>query len=791
MEKTQNEMDKYTRNAVDSLIQKFYSKGILTRTGESLIASVYAERGCCHKGILSALSDQIVNLRDEFSTIDLDLLCENFEYVIRKCYNYSASEPHDITATKELLALISKVVEIKSSDNILLPKEAFKFALDHPECNYAVCTSLEGVALIDIVSETCKINALSDTVSVAERLEDPEFKETFNHIISFPSIHDEPYAVITNIIDCIEHGLANEGSLSIFLPTTVCSSERFVRLRKHLIENQHRFQTSIITLPLSYDRRNVMLMIIEKKAGPSKLYIADLAHKEFKVVDEIGEVSLKLNSIVETIERGDGRYCKMIDTMDLIDGDKFTPSYYFMDRAFADLSIVERSQLVPLKKLISIIPYSFDDTIGTFAKITSSSLSENYLDSDIDFADLERNAEKHTLMTQANGGYCHFAHNRVLVGKIQNEEGNMLIGIDHDLFHFETNTEMLSMDYLLKELTSPYVLEQARLLSGGVLLGGLSEGEFLSIQIVVPAFEKQNEMLLDDSKKGYADKSEEVQRNFDEFRKNMHMQKHKVGQTISALATWVNYLELARQLGKKEDSDVVIPAYNTTVGDIYSNIQDSLKTLQTEIAALDSSYGLEKDAKTFALADFLDSFCNKSCPGYELIWNSQSHRYQQDLKHIEIDDRDPDNIKTTVYEDDYIIRAGDPMDYIHFPEKALETILENIIANAVAHGFTDPQKHYQIKFDIERDGTTVVLFVSNNGQPLHKDMVPAEVFTYGHTSGDEKHSGIGGYQILEYMRAFGGSAEIISTPDEEYSVTYKLTFKDANPSIQILGQIEL
>jgi hypothetical protein len=65
-------------------------------------------------------------------------------------------------------------------------------------------------------------------------------------------------------------------------------------------------------------------------------------------------------------------------------------------------------------------------------------------------------------------------------------------------------------------------------------------------------------------------------------------------------------------------------------------------------------------------------------------------------------------------------------------------------------------------------------------------MVPAEVFTYGHTSGDEKHSGIGGYQILEYMRAFGGSAEIISTPDEEYSVTYKLTFKDANPSIQIL-----
>ena len=790
MEKTQNEMDKYTRNAVDSLIQKFYSKGLLSRTGESLIASIYAVRGDYHKGILSALSDQIINLREEFSDIDIELLCENFEYVIRKCYNYSASYQHDITATKELLALISKVVEIKPSDNILLPKEAFKFALDHPECNYAVCTSLEGVALIDIVSETCKINAVSDTVSVAERLEDPEFKETFNHIIAFPSIHDEPYAVITNIIDCIEHGLANEGSLSVFLPTAVCSSDRFVRLRKHLIENQHRFQTSIITLPLSYDRCNVMLMIIEKKAGPSKLYIADLSHKEFKVVDEIGEVSLKLNSIVETIERGDGRYCKMIDTMDLIDGEKFTPSYYFIDRAFADLSIVERSQLVPLKKLISIIPYTFDGSEEVPLIITPSSLSENYLDSDLDFTDLELDEEKSPI-TPANGGYCYFAPNKVLVGKFQDVAEDAMIAFDTRLFHFEINTQTLSMDYLLKELTSSYVLEQARMLSGGALYGGLSEGEFLSIQIIVPAFEKQNEMLLDDSKKGYADKSEEVQRNFDEFRKNMHMQKHKVGQTISALATWVNYLELARQLGKKEDSDVVIPAYNTTVGDIYSNIQDSLKTLQTEIAALDSSYGLEKDAKTFALADFLDSFCNKSYPGYELIWNSQPHRYKQDLKHIEIDDRDLDNIKAYVHEGEYIVKAGDPMDYIHFPEKALETILENIIANAVAHGFTDPQKHYQIKFNIERDGTKVVLFVSNNGQPLHKDMVPAEVFTYGHTSGDEKHSGIGGYQILEYMRAFGGSAEIISTPDEEYTVTYKLSFKDANPSIQILGEIEL
>ena len=648
----------------------------------------------------------------------------------------------------------------------LKSKHDLKEAFLHPRIPRAkTAFTADYNSLIEIVCRICKTDADSGNVRIAEHTGSHENNEQYDNIILLPPFDTNPDEIISDIINCIENGLTSDGSsLAVVLPAFACCDEEFLNLRRHLIGSdiRHRFQTRIISLPLIYDREKIIILIIEKKASAGSIHICNFAHMEFADVDDAWNVSLKLNSIIEKMEEGDSRYCKLVDTAEIVDGDKFTPAYYFIDRAFEGLTSVEKSQLVPLKQLISIIPWKLSNNSRHSDKIVkTSTLSEDYLNSTIRF---KRNPNLPgwlpMLLTEANGGYLKLHRNKILVGQIQDSEGEY-VGIDHGIIHFKLNSGLISMDYLLKELTSPYVLEQARILEDGSPYNYFSREELLAIKIIIPALDKQNQMLLDDSKKGYADKSLQVQKNFDEFRKNMHMQKHKVGQTISVLSTWLNRLEKARKNGLKEDSDVVNPVFNTTVGDIYSNIQNTLKKLQTEIAAFDSSYGIEKDAKTFSLVDFLDSFCKNPCLEYEFIWDSLPHRYREDLKDT---------------------KAGDPMDYIYFPEKALETILENIIANAVAHGFTDPEKHNRIKFDIERDGTKVILLVSNNGQPLHKDMNPTEVFTYGHTSGDKEHSGIGGYQILEYMRAFGGNAEIISTPDSDYTVTYKLIFKDAGIS---------
>ena len=44
----------------------------------------------------------------------------------------------------------------------------------------------------------------------------------------------------------------------------------------------------------------------------------------------------------------------------------------------------------------------------------------------------------------------------------------------------------------------------------------------------------------------------------------------------------------------------------------------------------------------------------------------------------------------------------------------------------------------------------------------------------------EVHRGLGGFEVKRLMNEFGDDAEFISTPDDEFTVTYKLLFHNTN-----------
>ena len=50
-------------------------------------------------------------------------------------------------------------------------------------------------------------------------------------------------------------------------------------------------------------------------------------------------------------------------------------------------------------------------------------------------------------------------------------------------------------------------------------------------------------------------------------------------------------------------------------------------------------------------------------------------------------------------------------------------------------------------------------------------------YGYSATLNHDGHCGLGGYEVAETMRTFGGSVEVLSTPGEKYTVTYRLRFK--------------
>jgi signal transduction histidine kinase len=122
---------------------------------------------------------------------------------------------------------------------------------------------------------------------------------------------------------------------------------------------------------------------------------------------------------------------------------------------------------------------------------------------------------------------------------------------------------------------------------------------------------------------------------------------------------------------------------------------------------------------------------------------------------------------------------------IIFPKRALETVFDNIVSNAVSHGFVDKdRKDYKILFsELFDDFDRFVIKISNNGVPLPESTKTEDVFVYGYstslnaeTHDGKEHHGLGGYDTRNILKKYGADVKIISSPEEEYTVTYVLTF---------------
>ena len=127
-----------------------------------------------------------------------------------------------------------------------------------------------------------------------------------------------------------------------------------------------------------------------------------------------------------------------------------------------------------------------------------------------------------------------------------------------------------------------------------------------------------------------------------------------------------------------------------------------------------------------------------------------------------------------------VASKGNPKSELFFSKDALKHILNNVVANAVSHGFTDTNRNdYQLRFSWHEEGINLVVEIENNGTPIPSDRDTASLLEYGVSGALHKdgHNGIGCNEIDDIMRRYEGKVEIVSTPDKEFTVKYILTFK--------------
>lgn len=239
----------------------------------------------------------------------------------------------------------------------------------------------------------------------------------------------------------------------------------------------------------------------------------------------------------------------------------------------------------------------------------------------------------------------------------------------------------------------------------------------------------------------------------------IRQRKHSLMQVTSPLALdWKDLKEyLLENHGKFNENDSIGKLHPITIGELMTSISEHINTIETRIKHFtDDDYWNYGPVEDIDLLEFVEDFINKhKSSRYKYLFNPSED------------------------EKTYLIRL---------PRKALLQVLENIVSNAVSHGFIshDNESAYYIKFDIDYDHQDEpVLEVSNNGEPLHDGVDTEFIVAEGrstkldHKEDDkaECHHGLGGKEIFDILKKYDASINVLSSPEEFFTVTYRIIFK--------------
>jgi hypothetical protein len=289
------------------------------------------------------------------------------------------------------------------------------------------------------------------------------------------------------------------------------------------------------------------------------------------------------------------------------------------------------------------------------------------------------------------------------------------------------------------------------------------------ILVNLPSDREQQEYIQQTILQDYSTQQSAVESQEKGFKYSIRLRKHALSQNISAFDSLFSSLEFCmnEHNGHLIADDQVSPISSMTVGEAMDILRSNLMDIRERVARLtdDNDWG---KCETIEPQKFIEEYENKHMSSsfrFEHLWEPfETNSFTKDVF-----DRQTGKL---------LFHKGDSINAAWFPRKALMQVFDNIVTNAREHGFTDSnRKDYTIRTSWDTDGLNMLIKISNNGAPLHADVNENLVLEYGYSTAlnHNGHGGIGGGEIAEIMRRFGGNVSVISSPDKAFTVTYVLT----------------
>lgn len=771
--------------------------------------------------------------RDILTEEEIEYLVANYKecvnYIFSQSENWMWREVSFFEQPEEgICDLMTKLLDYKSGDTLYIPLVEYgDLAVRFPDCKIkgrASSRRVWALCCIRLQANGISYDIPCDECEDAQEIILPE-AGTADYIVC-----DASDLLFDVDIKGLYTSLKSSGRMTVIVPPHVLGGmgDSELAFRKKLIKDKSL--EAIIQFPSDIFRASndsFFVLCIDKRPKDTEYEGVVMADATFATRDYGVKSTLKrldVERFVEAVQHPDmpenESICKRIP-FNKVDADVLLPAHYLVEKP---------SFAMGLHNVLRMAKLDSTATTGVMPAIIAKDLTSSFENANLSVSELSSlcdcgKKEDFAVVTEPCVFLCSIG-DTILVGYVS-EVPETGIAVPNWVNCFTTvNADVASATLLLLE---DYVGKQIKALSVGKLMRKFDDNLLAKIKVyplvydeeldweleleAIKAEQEKEDILvrleleamkegaerqelassieLDELKRASLQQRDRMQKKlydtiehqkqegvnqYEEFRKSVRLRKHALTQSLSSFGSMFSSLMNCRrrQSGFLDDTDKLSDISDLTVSDAFAYLESRLESIQQKLAAIaDVEEDLGKPENIEPI-EFINSYIGmnqagwlrfKALTGWEDFITNRATR----------DIPSPDG-------SGFILRKGDPINTLYFPKKALSRIFDNIIANAVAHGFTDSTRSdYKVRFSWEANGMEMTLVIENNGKAIPTEVNTADILEYGFSTSLNSggHNGIGCSEIATIMRDFDGIVKVISTPQDEYTVKYTLTFKRA------------
>ena len=344
---------------------------------------------------------------------------------------------------------------------------------------------------------------------------------------------------------------------------------------------------------------------------------------------------------------------------------------------------------------------------------------------------------------------------------------NVPIFITNDVFAFYVNEKLIRIDYLIIQLSSDYFTEQLESIQSGSTIQFIKREDFLKLLIKLPSLEEQSNIVANFNSEYKRSKirefglEQEIEKTKQQQKEDLSIKKHNIMQHLNNVKSAADLLFKTAQKnqGTINLDNVIDERNNIKTGDIFKEMINSISNVLFYVDNLTNDFTFNKSEEV-DLRELIEKSITK-------VKGNVTDKYKIDFS--------VDKASFIVPAFDLPEGIDEVAPIVEFSSIDFYELFNNVLENAVKHGFTETTRIYTFRIRLTADlgnGSLIVTF-SNNGNPFPLGMAERYALK-GEKAGKTANKGIGSWKVNQVAKHFKSEIKVYDFLEEEFPVKIDL-----------------